>query len=502
MRKVLVVLLVLVSFFISCARDNIVTLAPGHLQVVQAGFPVSMDTTRSNDLASSMVNRQYAETLVMFATPAFDLVPHLAESWEMPDPQTLIMSLRQGVMFHNGDEMKASDVAFSLMRGVNSPTVRFILEMIESVDVLDDHTVQINLNVPFAPILGHLTHLGAAIVSERAVMEMGDDFANRPVGTGPFMVESMGLGEFVELVRHENYWGRLPEIERITIRTIPEAANRLIEIETGGAHIAMGIAPHNLPRLQADPNLDYFRIFALQMHHMGFNFRNPALADIRVRQAINYALDVPAIVETVFQGTGRPISGPMVGIPGSLTFDPHPFNVGRARELMAEAGFADGLTLSLWSNVANQVDTDQAIIIQNMLAEINIDVEIVAVEFATFASRTHAGDHDMYLHGWTNPPADPDYAMILFHSNSIYGTGNRMFYSNPEVDRLLDLGRMELDPARRLQLYEEAQQLIVADMPAVWILQSEALVSIAPGLRNFVNFPINTPRLWDITLPR
>jgi len=499
MRKLVSVLLFSALVFTFCASAD-PARAEQHLVVVSAGFPVMVDPGRSNDLASSLVNRQWAETLVMFATPAFDIVPHLAESWHMPDPQTLIMYLRQGVMFHNGDEMRASDAAFSIRRALEEPRLRFILEMIESVEVIDDFTLQINLEIPFAPILGHLTHLGAAVLPERVVTEMGDGFANSPVGTGPFMVNSIVLGDHVELARNENYWGTAPTVDRITIRTIPEAANRLIEVETGAAHIAMGIAPHNLSRLQDDPNLDYNRMFALRHHFMGFNVERPGLSDIRVRQAINHAIDVPALVAAVYQGTGRVTNSVTVGVPGTREFEPIEFDLDRARELMAEAGFSDGLTLSLVCNVANQMDTDKAVIIQSMLAEIDINVEIVAAEFAVFLTAANSGEYDMFLHGYTNPPADLDYSLMQFHHSAI-GWSNRFFMRNAKIDDLLDQGRSELDPVRRLEIYAEAQQLIWDYSPAVFISQGEDLLAVAPGLGGFVNFPIATPRFWTVTLP-
>ena len=500
MKKLVSALLVSALLLAVCASAAL-SSDEQHLVVVTAAFPVLVDPGRTNDLGSSLVNRQWAETLVMFATPEFDIVPHLAESWHFEDPQTLIMNLRRGVKFHNGDEMRASDAAFSIMRALEEPRIRFILEMIESVDVVDDFTVQINLHIPFVPILAHLTHMGAAVLPERVVRELGEDFHNSPVGTGPFAVNSITLGDNVELVRHENYWGVPPTVDRITIRTIPEAANRLIEIETGQAHIAMGIAPHDLPRMQEDPNLDYNRAFALRNHHLGFNVEHPALSDIRVRQAIRHAIDIPVLVEAVYRGMGRIVNGVMVGVPGIVEFEPFEFNLDRARELMAEAGFADGLTLTLVCNVNNQWDTDTAVIVQGMLAEIGINVVIEASEFAVFMSRANAGQHDMFLHGHTNPPADPDYALVQFTSGGIGGAGNRFFMRNEEIDRLFAASRSEVDPAKRAELINEIQKLVWEYSPAVWITQGEDLVGITPGLSGFVNFPINTPRFWTVVLP-
>ena len=470
-----------------------------HLVVAASAFPSSIDTTRSNDVNSSLVNRQYAETLVNF-DHNWNIVPHLATSWDMPDPQTLIMNLRRDVYFHNGDPMRASDVKFSLERAANAPIVRFMFEPIRSVDIIDDFTVQINLHAPHVPILGHLTHLGSAIVPERAVRQMGDDFANHPIGTGPFKFESMVLGQRVDLVRNDNYWGQLPALERMTFFTIPEASSRLIEVETGAAHIANVIAPHQLPRLQSDPNLAYYRMMTLRKHWLGFNVdHGRPLSDIRIRQAINYAVDVDAIVASISQGLGRRATGPLVGIEGVVDFPPTQVDLPRARQLLAEAGHAGGITLSLWVNQGNQIETDTAVILRNMLADIGINVDVNATEWATFAAGTNAGSHDMFLHNWGNVTADADYGLMNFHENAI-GGGNRHFYRNPEVNRLLDAGRGELDPVERRRIYDEVQRLIVNDVVGIYIWQAEELICISPRLRNFRNFPIGTPRLWHVYL--
>ena len=467
-----------------------------HLVVAVPSFPVSLDNTMANEFNSLMVHYNIVETLVRFDGPNFNVVPGLAESWEMPDPQTVIMYLRQGVLFHNGNEMRASDVAFSIMRGVDSPPVRFILNTIESVDVIDDFTVQINLNIPFAPILNHLTHPGAGVNCERAVLEAGDDFANHPIGTGPFMFSSMSLGDYVELVRFEDYWGEQPGVDGITITVIPEVANRLIAVETGSAHISFDISPHDIPRLQEDPNLAYNRAAVPRIHFLGFNHQSPTatpLLDPRVRQAINYAIDVEAIVDVVYQGLGRIVHGPMVGIPGSLEFDGFEFNLDRARELMAEAGYADGFSLELWNTADNQLEVDTSVILQNMLGQIGIDVNIVSVEFAAFLASINNGEHDAYVLSWNNITADPDYALTLFHGGNI-PSPNRFRYQNTELDRLLDMGREELNAPARLEIYRQAQHIIAEDMPAVFLLQGEELTALSPQVQGFVNFPIRTSK--------
>ena len=470
------------------------------LVFVVSSFPLSLDNALANEWNAHRINMNMVETLVKFDGPDYNIVPLLAESWDFQDPQTVIFNLRQGVLFHNGDEMRASDVAFSIMRGVNSPPVRFILDTIESVDVIDDFTVQVNLNTPFVPILSHLTHPGAAINSERAVREKGDDFANHPIGTGPFQFGSMMLGNYVELVRFDDYWGEPAGVASIRLIVIPEAASRLIAVETGAAHLAFDISPHDIPRMRESPYMTYDITPIARLHFLGLNHESataPALQDPRVRQAINHAIDVPAIIAAVYQGLGRITHGPMIAIPASLEFEGIEFNVDRALELMEEAGYADGFPLSLWVNADNQLEVDTAVILQNMLGQIGIDVEITSAEFATFLASINAGEHDAYVLSWTNMTFDPDYALTLFHGSS-RPSPNRFRYHNPELDRLLDLGREEMDPALRLEIYHQAQEIIVQDMPAVFLMQAEELTALSPNLRNFLNFPVSTPRLANV----
>lgn len=491
--QITLVIIAVIFVFASCGTGAV---EDGTLVVAIPSFPVSLDVSMTNEFNASLVNRNWIETLVKFDGPDWNIVPGLAESWHFVDPQTLVLNLRRGVRFHNGDEMTANDAALSIMRSVHSPPVRFILNSIDSIDVIDDFTLQINMLFPFVPILSHLTHPSAGVISERARQELGADFANQPVGTGPFKFSSMSLGDYVELVRNENYWGPAPGVERIRFVVIPEGTNRLIEVETGQAHIAFDISPHHLPRLQTDPALAYDRAAVPRYHFLGFNFESPveALRDVRVRRAITHAIDVQAIANTVYQGLGRLTHGPLVGIPGVIDLPHLEFDLDRARQLMAEAGYADGFSVTLWNTSDNQQEADTAVILQNMLAQINIDVQIVSVEFATFLHGVTQGQQDMHVLSWNNITGDLDYGLTLYHSSNI-GASNRFRYNNPEVDRLLNLGRQELDHERRLEIYAEIQRIIHYDAVAVFLLHGEELVATSPSIRGFVNFPMRSPRL-------
>jgi peptide/nickel transport system substrate-binding protein len=309
----------------------------------------------------------------------------------------------------------------------------------------------------------------------------------------------MSLGDYIELERFDDYWGDPAGVEKLRIVVIPEGTNRLIEVETGAAHIAYDISPHHLQRMIDSTSMTYDRAQVPRYHFLGFNHEVPYLQDIRVRQAINHAVDVQAIMDSVYLGVGTLTHGPLVGLPAVIDFDPFEFDLDRAKELMAEAGYADGFSLTLYNTSDNQQEADTSVILKNMLSQINIDVEIVSVEFATFLQAVTAGEQDMHVLSWNNSMADPDYGLTLFHSNNI-GASNRWRYNNPDLDRLLDLGRKELDPAKRLEIYHEAQRVIVADVPAVFLMHGEELVALSPKVRGYVNFPIRQSRLQDVTL--
>jgi len=224
------------------------------------------------------------------------------------------------------------------------------------------------------------------------------------------------------------------------------------------------------------------------------------LADARVRHAINHALDTDGIVVAAFAGTGSPAAGPLS--PLSLfaaEVEPFEYDVELARELMAQAGYSDGFSVSLLTNAGNQARADVAEMVQNQLRAINIDVAITVYEQALFLERTSVGDHDLFVFGTT--PANPDPNTLLyamFHSDMAGGPGNRMFYSNPRVDELLDRGRAELDPAVRGQMYVDIQHLIRDDAPQVFLHQGEELHIARSNVRNFSATPNGVHMFWQV----
>ena len=458
------------------------------LIVIVPAMPVSLDPHVSNDLNSAQITRQMRETLLVRNWDTDEIMPGLAVAWDMPDAYTLNMELRQGVYFHNGEPFTARDVQFTIERALSSSGVRAIVETIEEVVINDDHNITILLNRPFVAILAQLTHSATQIVNETAILAAGDYYHESPVGTGPFVFDNIVLGDRVEMVRNENYWGTPPAVSRATFRVIPEASNRLIEVETGNAHIAININPHDIPRVEESPNIQLHRRMNFTTSFIGFNVQVEPFNDPRVRHAISYAINTEALVDSVFMGTGRQVNG---FLPNTIwayvdDLEPYEFNIDRANELMAEAGLEDGFSTTIWFNSDSQQRGDIANIVQSQLRQINIDVTPESMEWATYLGRLAQGEHDMFILQWTHTTGEPDNGIFnVFHSTNHGGPGNRQFYTNPIIDDLIEQSRAELNISRRRELLEEIQRIIRDDAPQVFLQQSEELLVSVPNIRGF-----------------
>ncbi|MCL1996477.1 MAG: ABC transporter substrate-binding protein [Defluviitaleaceae bacterium] len=472
------------------------------LMVLTPSLAVSFDPIQSNDSASAEFARLIYSTLVLMDYDTFEVLPGLATSWDLPDPQTVNMQIRSGVTFHNGDPLTAHDVAFSLERAGASVQMAPILGMIDTVVAHDNYNVTIHLDIPFVPILRHLSHPAAAILPMNYLLEVGEDeFANAPIGSGAFMFDHLVIGDQQVKVRFDNYWGNVSQLERITFRVVPDPSTRLIEVSTGTADIAMGLAPGDLAGAEADPNVTVMRRPNLGTDFIWMNTQRPYLNNPLVRQAINYAFDTQAAIDVVWMGAGAIAHSPVMPIVwGFVEQPPFETNLDRARELLAEAGYPDGFSTSIWWNAPNVQRQQVSEMMQFTLAQIGIDLSIETMEWATYLERSDVGEHDMMIIGWTTVTADIDYALFpLLHSSNYGPPGNRGFWSTPELDALLEAGRAETDDAARMEIYAEAQAIIRAEAPMLVLRQGEILMAVNPNLRGLElnpNLSHNHATIW------
>ena len=481
------------------------TAFAGELVVAQPADAVSLDPHRTNDSASAQIIGQIYERLVRLS-PEMTIVPCLATEWTQVDELTLEFKLREGVMFHNGDELKASDVKFTFDRHINPETAApaaFMLTTVKEVQVVDDYTVRFIAKSPTASLLYNLSHEDMGILSERAVTEAGENYASQPVGTGSLKFDSWKKNQEIVMVKHDAYWGEPAKSDKVTMRIIPESATAIAELQTGGIDVLLNVGSHYQPMFVEGTGMKLEQFNTFTVKYLGFDIRQKPFDDVRVRQAFNYAVNKDVIVKVAYANSAMPLSGPLAdkinGYNPDLT--PYAYNVEKAKALLAEAGYADGITTTLYIS-DKEVDTKIATVLQAQLKDVGVTVDIQVLEWGAFLQETSKG-LPLFLLGWTTVTADADNGMYSnFHSSAWGSQGNRVFYKNEKVDELLDLGRAEFDQDARAKLYQEASQIIYDDAPWSFLVAETYRVGLRDNVEGFVSMPTCTFPLANMYVNR
>ncbi|WP_432663173.1 glutathione ABC transporter substrate-binding protein [Wukongibacter baidiensis] len=470
------------------------------LVVAQGADAKSLDPHATNDQPSSRVSKQIYNTLVQ-STVDMELVPGLAESWNQVDDTTWEFKIREGVKFHNGEELKASDVKFSIDRMLASKKVAHIVEAIESVEVADDYKVIIKTAEPFGPLLAHLSHTATSIVNEKAVTEAGENYGQNPVGTGPFKFVSWDAGDKITLERFDDYYKGAANVKTVVFRNITEGTNRTIGLETGELDIAYEIEPIDKDRVANHEKLQLIEGPSLSMNYIGMNTQKEPFNNVKVRQAINLAINADDIISAVLNGAGQKANSPI----GPRVFahndaiEPYGFDVEKAKELLKEAGHENGFKTTIWTN-DNPIRMQIAQIAQAQLKEIGIDVTIEPLEWGSYLERTAKGEHDMFILGWVTVTADPDYGLYaLYNSSQHGGAGNRTYFTNAEVDKLLQEGRTAIDPEKRAEAYKKAQEIIVSEAPDVMLYYQTQNVGASKTVKGFELHPAGHHSIYEVS---
>jgi ABC-type transport system substrate-binding protein len=480
------------------------------LTIAQGTDPLSLDAHIPTDSPAATVTSHIFETLYRWDAATGQIIPHLATDATMSDDGLVwTLTLRDDVTFHNGMPFNAEVVKGSMERLLDPATAApfaFILNRIQSMEAVGEHTIQFTLSTPFAPFLAHLTHSGVAIVHPDVVAEYGERHNSEPVGTGPFRVESWERQNRVNLVRNENYWGTAPAIERLVFLTVPEATTRAAMIESGEADAAR-VPPQDVARLNANPNVTVTTTSGVRTIFIYFNHTEEPFTDVRVRQAINHAVNMEEIAEFVHAGTARPSDAAIApGIFGYTPVGRYAYDPERARQLLAEAGYPNGFDTQLFSPTARyplDIQTSEAI--QSQLAEVGINASIETMEWNAYIAMTgrpvDENEITMAMLGWGTVTGDADYGLYaLFHTSQHPPVGfNRGFYSNPEIDSLLDDARSTNDPELRQSLYAMALQ-ILRDEAAWLFLYSEAqIVAIRDEVQGLIIHPTERLLAYNAT---
>lgn len=463
------------------------------LTVAITGDPPTLDPHASSTSSSVNNLNPVYETLVRYDDNG-ELQPLLATEWKQIDDLNWEFKLRDDVYFHNGEKMTANDVLYSFKRatGPDGAKVSYIMSAIdaENSKVVDDNTIIIATHEPFSPLVGYLPYIGAVIVSEKEFTENPEQAALNPVGTGPFKFVSWAKNDRCVYERNEEYWGAKPAYKNLIIRTIVEANSRVIELESGNIDIAFDIPANDVERLDSNKDTAIVKRPSTTVEYLAMNVTKEPLGDVRVRQAIDYALDENAILTAVWRGNAQ--YSPTTVTPSMKYYDDSDtdcrYDVEKAKALLAEAGVSDlKLTLTCAENT-NRLNA--ATIVQNMLAEVGITVEIQSYESGTFYDMVDAGETEMFIVGFGAVGfPEPD--------NNIYGpyhtkqipTNNMGFYSDPDLDAMLDAQRATSDGPEREQIIKDIQKYLRENVPVIPIANTQQVLGIRSNVKGFVPTP-------------
>ena len=479
----------------------------GTLIFGRGGDSLTLDPALALDGESVKVCDMLYDTLIQYREDTTDLEPALAEAWESSaDGLVWTFHLRQGVQFHDGTPLNADAVVFSLTRpeGVYRD---FQAEFINQITALDPFTVQITLKMPFAPFINTLTGFSYSIVSPAAVQHLGVNFANHPVGTGPFKFVRWDRGDKIVLEANDAHWTGSPSLNRIIFRSIPDNSVRLMELQQGRLHAMEFPNPDDLPIIRGDGGLELLMQPSLNVGYVAMNMDKPPFDNLKVRLAINHAINKADIIEHLYQGTAIPAKGP---IPPTLwsyddTIEDYEYNPALAKQLLAEADYPDGFETTLWALPVPRpyIPDGRALaeILQSELRHIGVEAKIVTYDWGTYLEKTDNGEHDMAMLGWISD-ADPDnfFYYLLSKTHAEKPAFNIAFYRSDEMQDVLERARTSTDRNERIELYQQAQAIFHRDAPWVPLAHAQQLLVVDRRVRNLRLAPIGWKYLRSASL--
>jgi peptide/nickel transport system substrate-binding protein len=461
---------------------------PGVLIVGQIAEPKSLDPHAVTAVNDFRILMNVYDGLVRYKDGTLEVEPALAESWTISDDGTVYtFDLRDGVSFHDGSALTAEAVKFNFDRMLdeNHPfydtgpfPLSFFFSAIDSVTAEDADTVTFTLKEPYAPFLSNLAYPTGLIVSPEAVKEFGKDFGRHPSGTGPFRFAEWESNAKVVVVRNEDYWGGAPALEAVVFRPITDANTRVAEMLAGGIDLMVEVPPDSVATFTDDASYQVHEQAGPHVWFLILNAKEGPLADKKMRQAVNYAIDKKALVENVLQGTAEVAAGPT---PPAFAWayneelDPYPYDPAKAKSLIEEAGHAGAeLTFYVTEGGSGMLDpVPMGAAIQADLAEVGLNVEIETYEWNTFLGKVNPGlegKADMAEMAWmTNDPDTLPYLALRSDAFPDKGGFNSGYYSNPEVDKLLEAARRSTDQEERAELYKQMQAIVHDDAPWAFI---------------------------------
>ena len=451
-----------------------VTAVPDTLTAAMVSEAAQLDPQgNSVTQPDAIINVQVYEGLVRMNNDTNEIEPWLAESWEQIDDNTLRVKLREGVLWQDGTELTTEDVLFTIQRGVVSNSKEYCWGAVDAAncEIIDKYTIDIRTFGPYPALLSMMVDNGWLIVNKN-YFESHDYnyFIRHPMGTGPWVFKEWVAGDNVSFERNENYWGQKPYFKNLVIRTIADDTTRSLALETGEVDYVIGIQNSQIDYLRNTDTVDVYLFPGMTLEYIVCNgAMHEELNDVRVRQALRYAMDLEGMVKIAYGQTATPADGIVTSATSIYVPCPeeqkYEYNLEKAKQLMAEAGYPNGFDATIiCKDSSDRVAMCE--MLKNAWAEIGVNLEIQVMDIATYYDKVQRGDTWFALGGFVCLASDGDMYHDLFYSTQGFGQ-NYGGYKNPEFDRLADAGRYEMDPEQRDAYYAEMQYLLRDELP--WI---------------------------------
>jgi len=426
-----------------------------------------LDPKTTVDRYSSNIYGCIYETLLTYDAENNIIANTIVESFDQTDDITYNFKLVPGIKFHNGEELKASDVKFSLERGIGT-SMNYLVGDIDHVEVVGDYEFNIVLSASNGAFLAGLTTPQTGILNEKAVTELGDNYQLSPVGTGPYKFVSWEQGVSVTIERNEEYHAELPYYKTLVFYEISDNTTRANQLEIGEVNVA-SLAATDAPRFEGNSAYEMVNAETYGLIYVGMNYNSDKMADQKVRDAVAYALNTEAITNATYMGyaeVATAIINPNVTYSIADETPVNTYDVEKAKALLAEAGYGEGeLKLSLVIDTRSDVTT-VGTMVKEFLSQAGIDCEIHTGDKTTMSGSYYANgtDYDIFVGTWYCATPDANSQIVTtFHSSCNGATGGYCWMNRPEMDKLIEDARSSTDPAVRAELYKEIQETVQSE---------------------------------------
>jgi peptide/nickel transport system substrate-binding protein/oligopeptide transport system substrate-binding protein len=484
--------------------------------------PSSLDPALVEEKVAGNISRYLFDGLVRYDSQTGEVKPAVAESWDISrDATVFIFHLQKGVKFSNGREVKADDFIYAWTRALEpatkSPTAQSVLGAVKGAsdlaagkasklagsEALDDYTLKVTLESPLAEFPTFLGHPVSSPVPKEEVERKDVNFAEKPVGNGPYVVKEWRHNEELVLEKNPDYYGTPPQLDEIIVKIIPSASTAIAELKAGNLDVVKEVPSGQVESLRNDSSINFFQGRSDAVWFIAFDVSKPPFDNLKLRKAFTLLVDRDTIADKVLQGQQFAADGivpsSVAGYQGGVmpAYDPE-----KAKTLLAEAGYPEGKGLPAliltYPDAPQMADVAQAV--QASFKKANVPVEIKGMDEAAFMEAMTSGQLNFFLIAWqADFPGLDTFLQPLFHSENI-GATNVFQYNNPEVDKLIENARSTTDTAERNRIYNEAERKILVDAPLIPITFGQDVLVYSPRVTNFVYTPLGDLALDEITV--